>query len=393
MGSSHQNNAHTNAALADVLLNLSKGAAVPFKLAQPITPAVNHSEEFYNHERKSVFMREWICIGRSDEIADVGAFLTHDIAGVPVMAVRQKDETIRAFVNACAHRFACLEAKKTGCTKRFTCQYHAWTYGIDGRLIRAPAMEMKDGFDPDQNGLRPLHLEIWEGFIYITLADDPAHSVADALAPLHEKIVGRYDMGRYKTVLREVMIWDANWKNLIENFTESYHVPFAHQKTFAKHKKPLEDYKCGDDYDHFGYHYAAQSDDTGLGAAHPNNTHLTDEWRRTMVDYCAFPNHLVTLMPDFLWWISVQPLSRGQFRATWGVAIPPEVLADIAPDDYDQWLANLRNYMDIANDEDKILVNALFKGSASPVLPKGTYHPLERNLWQFARYLARMTVG
>jgi hypothetical protein len=112
-----------------------------------------------------------------------------------------------------------------------------------------------------------------------------------------------------------------------------------------------------------------------------------------MVDCCAFPNHLMTLMPDFLWWISVQPVGTDQFRATWGVAIPPEVLADIDPADYDQWLSDLRDYMNVANDEDKLLVEALNTGSASPILPKGTYHPLERNLWQFARYLARMTAG
>jgi hypothetical protein len=109
-----------------------------------------------------------------------------------------------------------------------------------------------------------------------------------------------------------------------------------------------------------------------------------------MVDFCVFPNHLVTLMPDFLWWISVQPDGVGAFQASWGVAIPPEVLDDIAPDTYDTWLRNLEAYMDTANDEDKILVEALFTGTASPHLPRGTLHPIERNLWQFTRYLSRV---
>jgi phenylpropionate dioxygenase-like ring-hydroxylating dioxygenase large terminal subunit len=242
-----------------------------------------------------------------------------------------------------------------------------------------------------QHSLRHLRCDVWEGFVYVSLADNPATTPSAALAPLRDSIVGRFDMSCYQTVMRQTMVWDANWKNLIENFTESYHVPMAHKKTFAKHKKPLEDYICGEDSDHYCYHRAVQSADTGPGAAHPKNDRLDGEWRRMMVDFCVFPCHLVTLMPDFLWHISVQPQGIGQMRATWGVAIPPEILADTAPGDYDGWLEQLSAYMDTANDEDKILVEALYKGSASPLLPSGTFHPIERNLWQFMRYLNRVS--
>ncbi|WP_120501746.1 aromatic ring-hydroxylating dioxygenase subunit alpha [Roseovarius sp. EL26] len=383
-------NGHTDKPLSDVLNELRVAADRPFEAARPIPAAVNHSSEFYGHEQKTVFMKEWICIGRTDEIVSPGDYITHEIASVPVLIVRQKDDSICGFVNACAHRFACLAADETGSAKRFMCRYHAWTYDLDGRLIRAPYMEMKEGFDLADHGLRALQIEVWEGFIYVTLAEHPVTTVAAALEPFRTKVVGRYDMARYKTVMRETMVWGANWKNLIENFTESYHVPMAHPKTFALHKKPLEHYICGEDSDHYGYHRAPQEADVGNGAAHPNNTHLDGEWRRMMVDFCVFPSNLVTLMPDFLWWISVQPQEVNQFQATWGVAIPPEVLADIQADEYDDWLEALRTYMNVANDEDKVLVEALNKGSASTLLPQGVLHPIERNLWQFTRYLARV---
>ena len=381
---------HADAALAKVLEALLSAAAQPFDEARPIPAAANHSLEFSNHERHSIFMREWICIGRADEVAASGDYLTHEIAGVPVLIVRQEDGQVRGFVNACAHRFACLMPDEKGSARRFTCRYHAWTYDLGGQLVRAPHMEMKKDFDRTQHGLRSLQTEIWEGFVYVTLAQTPVKSVAEALNLLREDVVGRYDMACYRTVMRVTMVWNANWKNLIENFTESYHVPFAHKKTFAQHKKPLQDYICGEDSDHYCYHRAAQQADTGGGAAHPENTRLEGEWRRTMVDFCAFPCHLVTLMPDYLWYISVQPHGVGQFRATWGVAVPPEVLADISPDDHADWLAQLGTYMNVANDEDKVLVEALHRGTASTVLPEGTLHPIERNLWQFTRYLARV---
>ena len=109
-----------------------------------------------------------------------------------------------------------------------------------------------------------------------------------------------------------------------------------------------------------------------------------------MVDCCVFPCQLITLMPDFLWYITVLPLDIGRFEATWGVAIPLEVLADIPSSEYENWLSELSDYMDTANDEDKILVQALNQGSASTILPKGTLHPIEKNLWQFTKYLHKM---
>jgi len=384
-------NSNSNTPLFCVLKKIQETANTPFEKAHPIPAEANHSIEFHNYEHQKVFTNEWICIGRDDEISNVGDYLTHDIAGTPVIIVRQKSNEIKGFVNACAHRFTCLVSKTSGNTKAFTCPYHAWTYNLDGTLKSAPFMKMKKNFNLKDHRLRKLHTEIWEGFIYVTLAETPSRSVNSSLINLKNKIVGRYDMGSFKTVMRDTMIWDANWKNLIENFIESYHVPIAHQKTFAKHKKPIEDYVCGEDSDYYCYHYASQKAETGLGAAHPNNTKLEGVWRRMMVDFCVFPNHLVTLMPDYLWYISVQPITTGQFKATWGLAIPSEVLEDINEKNFDSWLSQMNDYMNIANNEDRVVVEGLYRGTSSANLPMGTFHPIERNLWQFIRYLARIT--
>ena len=383
-------NPHTNISLDSVLQALQTSAATPFEAATPLPVEVNHSLEFLDCERQAVFEKEWICVGREDEISDPGNFLTHEIAGVAVLVVRQEDGRIRAFVNACAHRFACLVPDVKGSAKRFTCRYHAWTYAISGELVRAPYMEMQAEFDPTGHRLRSLQVATWEGFLYVTLAQQPATLPEEVLAPLKDQVVGRYEMACYRTVLRESMVWQANWKNLIENFTESYHVPSAHGKTFAQHNKPLQDYVCGEDSDYYCYHYAAQQSETGLGAAHPENRRLEGEWRRMMVDFCVFPNHLVTLMPDYLWYISVQPLGVDRMQATWGFAVPPEVLDDVADEDFEQWRDDFRAYLQVANEEDRTLVEALHQGSASPFLPTGAYHPIERNLWQFGNYLSRV---
>ena len=381
-------NPHLKLPLADLLAQLAHAAALPFDRAKPIPPGVNHSEAFLAHEMETVFMGEWICVGRTDEVENFGDFLTHEIAGIPVLVVRQNNGDIHAFVNACAHRRACIVNEATGSARRFTCPYHAWTYDCGGHLIAAPYMDMKPGFEKSDHRLRRLQCRTWEGFIYVSLAPDPATEPEQVLAPLRDGVVGRFDMACYRTVLRETLVWEANWKNLVENFIESYHVPMAHGQTFAKHDKPLDTYICGEDSDYYCYHRSAQPGETGRGAAHPANRRLEGEWRRMMVDFCVFPCHLVTLMPDYVWYISVQPAGTDRMHATWGAAIPPENLADIPESELETWAGEFRDYLNVANEEDRVLVEALHRGSRSTLLPEGTYHPIERNLWQFNRYLA-----
>jgi len=96
-------------------------------------------------------------------------------------------------------------------------------------------------------------------------------------------------------------------------------------------------------------------------------------------------------MPDYLWWVSVMPQGINKFKATWGVAVPPEIISDIPKGGYDAWLDEMIKYMDTANEEDRTLVEGLYVGSQSNRLPVGALHPIEKNLWQFIKYLSRVT--
>ena len=278
-------NPQSDASVESILAELRGVAETAFDKACPIPAGINHSREFFEHEQRRVFQQEWICMGREDEIANPGDYLTHTIGDVPVLVVRSKSGEVNAFINACAHRFACLVPDRQGSAKKFTCRYHAWTYDTQGQLVAAPYMDMKPGFSLADHRLQRLHHCIWQGFLYVTLAQDPPQDLNVSLAPLTDNVVGRYGMPLFRTIIRDQMEWKANWKNLMENFIESYHVPMAHGNTFAKHDKPLGDYVCGEDSDFYCYHRAPQESDSGLGAAHPDNDRLEGEWRRMMIDF------------------------------------------------------------------------------------------------------------
>lgn len=160
----------SNWTLEVALAQLQTAAALSFEQARPIPPGLNHSQAFLDREKQSVFMQEWICIGREDEIARAGDFLTHSIADMPVLVAAQK-----------------------GSRKKITCPYHAWTYRCTGELIRAPYMEMKPEFDASQHGLCALHVDCWQGFVYVSVAENPAIRLNEVLAPFTESIVAQRD--------------------------------------------------------------------------------------------------------------------------------------------------------------------------------------------------------
>ena len=374
-----------------VLADLEACAARPFAEAGPMPAALFHAESFLQREIETVFAREWICLGRADDVAAPGDFTGHHIAGVPVLAVRQPDGAIKVLLNACAHRRARITDADRGNAERLICPYHGWTYDCAGRLVAAPFMKSVAGFDMAAHRLMELHCELWEGFIYATLSPERPESMARRLAGFHKDVVGRFAMADYVGVIHETMAWDCNWKNLIENFSESYHVPIAHRETFATAKRVLDYYTCSEGEDWCSYHWGDTPPGDGADWAGPDLGRVHGEWARRVVVACVFPCHLITLTANMLWTISVQPDGVGRFKAHWGVSVPRAVLDAVGDAGREKWLTEMRRFMDVANDEDRPLCEALYQGTAAPHPPPGRYHPIERNIWDFTRYLARMT--
>ncbi len=178
-------------------------------------------------ERERIFASAWQYIGRSEPLDRAGGFIAGRVGHVPVVAVRGKDGVLRGFKNVCRHR-AHLVTEGEGCRATLQCPYHAWTYDLDGSLLRAPRSEREPGFDPDAFSLFPVSVETWGPLVFAN--PDPE------AAPLHdhlEGIVGLIEssgVGFETLRFRERIVWslEANWKNGIENYLECYHCPTAH---------------------------------------------------------------------------------------------------------------------------------------------------------------------
>ena len=160
-----------------------------------------YDPEIYAREQERLFGQMWTCVGRADALPTAGDFKTVELAGESVLIVRGRDGELRAFLNVCRHRGArlCLEpCGNTGAA--IQCMYHAWSYALDGRLIGAPNIARDESLDRESLGLVPVHLDVWEGLIWLSLAEDPAPVTAQLEPALRDRFgelekFRRYDVG------------------------------------------------------------------------------------------------------------------------------------------------------------------------------------------------------
>src|SRR5437016_7547512 len=130
------------------------------------------SPEIFAEEQKEIFSKEWLLVGHQSQIAQAGDYFVTQVAGESFIVTRDQGSVIRAFYNVCRHRGTRLKEDACGHASAIQCPYHAWTYGLDGRLIGAPHMDEVPGFDKADYPLHQVNLGIWEGFIFVKSEPD-----------------------------------------------------------------------------------------------------------------------------------------------------------------------------------------------------------------------------
>jgi phenylpropionate dioxygenase-like ring-hydroxylating dioxygenase large terminal subunit len=179
-------------------------------------------------ERERIFRRTWQYAGRSDQVAEPGAFFTCDLAGSPIVVVRDEQDGLRSFLNVCRHRGS-LVCEGEGQRASLQCPYHAWTYGLDGSLRAAPRSERVPGFDRERLGLVPVPVDTWGPFVFVN-PDPDAEPLAETLGELPALVdASGVDLDSLRFLKRASGDeYAANWKVCSENFLECYHCQVAH---------------------------------------------------------------------------------------------------------------------------------------------------------------------
>ena len=198
------------------------------------TPGMSLEQPFYTdasifeRDLERVVSKQWLFVDHVSAIPATGDVITYEIAGESLILVRGKDGQVRAFFNVCRHRGSRICLKPKDNVRTLTCPYHAWVYDLEGQLIRATLMP--EGFDPSDWPLLPCQARVWQGLIFINLADEDDPDVIDfaELETVFAPFAEPYRIDQSKIIANKNYPTDGNWKLAIENFRECYHCAAAH---------------------------------------------------------------------------------------------------------------------------------------------------------------------
>lgn len=193
-------------------------------------------------EQSRLFRRTWLVAGAAAAVRDPGDVVAVSVAGAPLIVVRGEDGVLRAFHNACRHRFGPLVWEgERDCVKQLRCRYHGWRYGLDGALMATPGF----GEAVDERGLVPVSCAVWRGLVFV--AFDPAGPLEAALGGLPEAAAA-VPFESFEIVHEARHPLACNWKAYVENYLEGWHIPFLHPALVADIDVSAYEVRAGDTF-------------------------------------------------------------------------------------------------------------------------------------------------
>lgn len=278
---------------AEMDFESGRDAPPPGFPALPEIPGGRYTRrDFFDLEIEHVFRRNWLCIGRVEDVPERGSFKLYRRLGAPIIVVRGKDDVVRAFYNSCRHRGAKVVASECGKASLLRCQYHSWAYGLDGRLITVPDERDFIDLDKSERGLLPIRCETWGGWIFVNL-DENAGPLADFLGPLAYEWAD-IDMASLRVIHRHSATVHCNWKAAMDAFQEIYHISTIHGKSLGQavnHKAAAFGLMPGGHSRLYAPYNEKARAALGLaGADTPDIAAYPPLARNSTVAYSAFPN-------------------------------------------------------------------------------------------------------
>lgn len=337
-------------------------------------------------ERERIFGRFWLLVGHVSELAHAGSYFLAEVDRESIVVLRDADGKVGAFHNVCRHRGSRLcTAPRGELGHALQCPYHAWTYGLDGTLRAAPNMADVAGFAREAHPLRPVAVDAWEGFVFVSLDDDPP-SLAEALAPLGARFAA-WRLPELVSVHQTVYEVDANWKLFFHNYSECYHCPRVHP-----HLNKLTPYRNSENDLDEGAVLGGpmwMTNPEGSMTMHGGRcaapfAGLSAAERGRVYYYTLFPSAFLSFHPDYVLVHRARPLAIDRTRIVCDWYFHPEATA--APG-FDPQPAI--DFWDLTNRQDWELCANTYLGVASRAWQPGPYAELESQLAAFDRQYLR----
>lgn len=361
----------------------------PLLEAEPLPNYCYTSPEWYRREVEAIFLKEWLLIGRAEQIPKAGDYFVEEIVGEAVLVVRGADGAIRAFSPFCRHRGTRF-ASGQGTCRVFTCPYHGWAYNLDGTLRAAPSMTGVKDFAAVDYGLVPIRMETWQGFVFVNFSAD-AEDLTAFLGDLPRHFE-KYRLPEMVLTRQKTYRIAANWKFYVDNSQEVYHVPLVHAKTI-QNVGPMNTWFFESSggaymmlYGRFAGSLSLLKGDVGFPAI--EGMDLAREERHELP--WLYPNTHFLGTVDTFWWLTMFPEGPGQTRITVNSTFHKSVV-DRA--DFDELAAKYYRRLDITNVEDNDIVELQQKGAELRNYVPGRFSALEQNVHIFANYVLDRVVG
>ncbi len=355
---------------------------IPRQEARAMSAAYYTSLDFLEVEREELFRKQWICIGHVGEVPNPGDYFTTELVNEQLLVVRSPGGMVRVLSNVCRHRGNVI-ARGAGHAARFACGYHAWTYSLDGQLLRAPLIEDNGHFDKRNCHLPQFASETWQGFIFVNL-DGTAEPLAPALAATEPYIRNYHPVDRHFLFGAEET-WNTNWKCLVENFMEGYHLSPTHASTLHAITPTVlcEKLPNGPGFTGYRSNFSPTCAERG-----PYHEDLTVQERRSDVFYSVYPSFVVGFCPHFTLYMCLRPLTVDTVGIRWGIT---GVLRDPESPIVKDYIKLCKAFCE----EDRATLESLQKGLKSRYYTPGPLAPdnFEGTIWDLLQYMARRLGG
>jgi Rieske 2Fe-2S family protein len=343
---------------------------------------------WFQREMEGIHFDMWLCAGRAQQVPHPGDYFVRNFANASVIITRDDQGTIRAFHNVCRHRGTMLCQQEEGkFAGRIQCQYHAWTYKLDGTLANAPHMEKVQGFCEADYPLNAVVTAVWDGHIFINLSARPI-PFAEHLAGLDRKFAP-WRMAELQMIERRVYHLKANWKLIIQNYSECLHCPIVHpllQKQshyMSGDNEPPQPTCLGGRMDLRDGIQTLTMDGSTNRCSLPG---LSADDQRHVYYYCLLPNFFLNLHPDYMLTFTMWPKAADQTAIVCEWHFHPD---EIKKPDFNPWDAI--EFWDITNKQDWALSDLAQQGISSKGYQPGPYSNREELLLALDRFVLDRT--